>query len=69
MKRLRLLLAVIEATLIAVGYLASQAAYIAGTAPEYAAKVDRPEVVLLSLVLFLVAVGFAFLPDKKETSD
>ncbi|MBC8064656.1 MAG: hypothetical protein H7Y17_07485 [Chlorobia bacterium] len=66
---MRLLLAGISAALIAVGYFASQAAYKAGTAPEYSAKVDRPEIVFLSLALFLAAVGFAFLPDTKEISD
>lgn len=69
MKRIRVLLAGISALLIAVGYLASQVAYKAGTAKEYAARLDRPEIVLLSLALFLSAVGLAFVPDSKERPD
>ena len=69
MKKVRLLLAGITTTLLAAGYLASQVAYVNGTAAEYAAKVDQPPIVLLSLVLFLAAVASLFFRGPQETED
>jgi hypothetical protein len=69
MKRIRLLVAGLGATLIAVGYLASQVAFFNGQAPDYAKKVDGPQIVLLALVLFLTALGFLFAPDREEAGD
>ncbi len=69
MSKIRLLIAGITAALLAAGYLASQLAFMNGTAPDYAAKVDQPPIVLLSLVLFLAAVALCFIRDKQETPD
>ena len=55
--------------MLAAGYLASQQAYITGTFAEYAAKVDQPPIVMLSLILFLVAIAFCFITDKQESED
>lgn len=67
MKRIRLLVAGLGAILLAVGYLASQFAFFNGQAADYAKKIDGPQIVLLALLLFVVAVGFLFVPDKEET--
>lgn len=66
MKRIRLLLAGITALLLTAGYLASQQAYLAGQWGEYAQRVDRPEIVYLSLLLFVLAVAFLFIRDPEE---
>lgn len=69
MSKVRLLLAGITAVLLTAGYLASQQAYFGGTFAEYSAKVDQPPIVLLSLVLFITAIAFCFIRDKKESED
>ncbi len=66
MARLRLLIGIIGCVLLVAGYLASQAAYLSNSAAEYAAKVDRPEIVYLSLFLFMVALAFFFIPAKEH---
>jgi len=66
MKKVRLLLGGISAVLLTVGYLASQSAALSGQAKEYAEKVDRPEIVYLSLFFFLAALVFFFIPDREE---
>jgi hypothetical protein len=66
MRKVRLLLGGISAILLTVGYLASQSAAMTGQAREYAEKVDRPEIVYLSLFFFLAALACFFVPDKEE---
>ena len=67
MKKVRMLVAVVAMVLLAAGYLASQFSYFQGTASEYAAKVDTQPVVMLSLIVFLVALVLFFIPDREET--
>ena len=66
MTKVRLLVAGVTMLLMTVGYLASQYAYLNGNAVAYAAKVDTPPIVLLSLVLFIAALVLFFIPDHEE---
>jgi len=66
MTKVRLLVAGVTTLLLASGYIASQVAYLNGSAPEYAARVDSPPVVMLSLVLFLTMLALFFIPDREE---
>lgn len=66
MKRIRLLLAAISILMLVAGYATSQYAYFNGTAPDYAAAVDRPPVVVVALLIFVAAVVLGFLPDRED---
>jgi hypothetical protein len=69
MKSIRLLVAGISSVLLAAGYLASQNAVFQGQTKEYAERVDQPPIVYLSLAIFLIAVVFYVLPDRKEPEE
>lgn len=66
MTKVRMMVAVVTMLLLAVGYLASQYAYFQGNAPDYAAKIDSPPVVALSLVIFLAALILFLIPEREE---
>ncbi len=65
MKSLRLALSVLIIILLAAGYAGSQMATLNGTAADWAQKVDRPPVVTLALVLFLVAIVLSLVRDRE----
>ena len=65
MSGIRQLLSYVVLTLLTLGYLASQWAALKGTAHEYAARVDIPQVKLLSLFLLIAALVLAFIPDRE----
>lgn len=69
MNRVRLVFAAIVCALLAAGYLASQWAYLHGTAPEYSVRVDQTPIVLLAEVVFIAAVVLCFWPDKRGDAD
>jgi hypothetical protein len=69
MSRVRLAFAAIVCALLAAGYLASQWAYLHGTAPDYSAKVDQTPIVILAEVVFIAAVVLCFWPDKQGDAD
>jgi hypothetical protein len=61
------------ALLLAGGYLASQAAFLASLDPQarsatadYAKAIDSPAVKLIALAIFLACVVFTALPQKEE---
>jgi uncharacterized transporter YbjL len=68
MSSIRRLVGGIVMGLLVLGYLASQVAALTGTAAEYAARVDQLPVQMLSLFLFLTALGLAVVPDKEESA-
>ena len=60
------------ALLLAGGYLASQAAFLAsldpgarGATADYAKAIDSPAIKLIALVIFLACIVFAALPQKE----
>lgn len=69
MKTVRTALSVAVFALLAIGYLASQYAYMSGAPSEYAARVDRPEIARLALVLLIVAFTLMWAPDPEEAKD
>jgi hypothetical protein len=68
MNRIRVLIGAILSVMLTLGYLASQYAAISGQTVEYAARIDQPQIVILSLIAFLTAIGFFLLPLEKEES-
>lgn len=66
MNRVRLWFAGLTSILIAVGYLASQNAYLSGRAAEYSAQVDVQPIVLLSLFMFVAAIVLFIIKDKDQ---
>ncbi len=69
MTSLRRLLSYIVLSLLTLGYLASQWAALTGVAPDYAARVDIPQVKLLSLLLLVAALVLAFIPDREAENE
>jgi hypothetical protein len=65
MSGLRRLLSYMVLALLTLGYLASQWAALNGSASDYAARVDIPQVKLLSLALLIAALALAFIPDRE----
>ncbi len=53
----------ISVVLLAVGYAASQRAFVGGTGAAYAERLANPALVALSLVWLALAVAAALLPD------
>ena len=66
MKTVRTALTAAALCLLCAGYAASQVALFQGRAADYAARVDVPPVWNLSGLLLLLAVIFAFIPDRDE---
>jgi hypothetical protein len=66
MSKVRTLLGGVILTLLTLGYLASQYAYFYGDPVDYAARIDQPQVKLLSLILFVALLVLAVVPDKGE---
>jgi uncharacterized membrane protein YdjX (TVP38/TMEM64 family) len=62
---IRSLISCIVVLLLVLGYGASQFAAFSGSAPEYAAKVDQAPIQWLALLILIVSVVFAFIPDKE----
>ncbi len=52
--------------LLALGYAASQRAYLAGSPEEWAAKVDVPQVKFLALAVVLALVALGMVPDRED---
>ena len=69
MKSLRYGLSILVIVLLAAGYMGSQYAALNGTAADWAAKVDRPPVVSLALVLFLAAIVLCAIRDREEIDE
>lgn len=69
MKSLRYGLSILTVVLLTAGYLGSQIAALNGTAADWAAKVDRPPIVSLALVIFLAALVLCFVRDREESDD
>lgn len=69
MNALRLALTSISLILLAVGYGASQWAFFWGDARAYAGRMDQPAVRWLGLGLLVVAIVFAFVPDRERQGD
>jgi hypothetical protein len=65
MKTIRLVISVIAAAFLVLGYAASQNAALTGAAQEYAAKIDCPPVQWFALALLVLCVVFAFIGDKE----
>ena len=65
MKLARWVLSVVAALLLSGGFLASQWFAYQGRASEYAARVDQPSMVYLSLLLLVAALVLGFLPDRE----
>ena len=67
MKKARQGLGWIAVLLLVVGYFASQYATATGTFADYSARVDQSPIILLTLVLFLGAIGvFIFAKDEVD---
>ncbi len=66
MKTVRLALSVLSVLSLLVGYLASQAAALNGTAGDYAQKVDAAPVRTMALVILIAALVCAVVPDRGE---
>lgn len=66
MKLLRFILGVVSILMLGGGFLASLSMAWAGRASEYAAKIDQPNIVMLSLGLLLGAVVLCFVKDTEE---
>lgn len=66
MKALRFALSAFVVVGLVAGYLASQVAYFRGQAPDYAARVDSPQVAMLALVLLGAAVVLSLVKDREE---
>ena len=68
MKTARVAVSVVGALLIGGGYFVSQYQYFFGDTGSYVRALDKSTVPVLSLALLILAVGFAFLPDKEPQS-
>jgi hypothetical protein len=66
MKAIRIALSTGVILALALGYGASQLAFFNGTWAEYSAKVDVPAIRYLALAVLILAVVFAFLPERSE---
>lgn len=64
--KLKALLFTLTATLVVLGYCASQWFAFNGRAPEYARAVDVPSVSALSLVLLIAFIVMGFVKEEKE---
>lgn len=60
--------AILCLALLAVGYAASQFAY-PDRAAEHARFMDRPAVATAALLIFLIAVALAFIPDPQSEEE
>ncbi|HSI73341.1 MAG TPA: hypothetical protein VK934_09190 [Fimbriimonas sp.] len=78
MNQLRTLLSYGVLTFIALGYLASQWAYLQGSSAEpgqlpkyaaYARAVDTPAIKYLSLAILLASLVLAVLPDREAKAE
>jgi hypothetical protein len=68
MKPLRVGLSAASILLLSIGYAGSQAAAFAGTAREYAALIDQPQVALIGLLLLVGAVALTFVPAREVSN-
>ena len=66
MRLLRFSITVLSLLALAAGYAASQVAFFAGQAPNYAAAVDQPTVKVVALILLAFAIAASFVPDKEH---
>jgi hypothetical protein len=69
MNRLRTLFTYCVLTVITLGYLASQFAYLNGLFAEYARAVDTPAVKYASLLMFCTALVLALIPDREVEAE
>ena len=65
MKLLRNALTLASLLFLTVGYASSQVYALQGRAAEYTALLSQTPVAILSLVLLLAAIIFAFMPDSE----
>lgn len=63
---IRIVFVIAAAALLLGGYAASQWAFFAGQAGDYATKVDSPTVSLLATVLLVGALALRFWPREEE---
>jgi hypothetical protein len=69
MKLLRLVLSVVSALILGGGFLLSLSFALDGRASEYAARVDQPAIVQLSLLILVAAIVLAFIPDRDDPGE
>ncbi len=69
MNTIRTALGAIIMAVLGLGYAASQRAYFAGEAPQYAEKVDTPAVRMLAMVALLVVIALAFVPRREADEE
>lgn len=69
MSTLRFALSAFSVVALGAGFLASQAAFWTGRAPEYAASVDVPPVRLVAAALLVAGIALSFVKDKSKESN
>ena len=69
MKVVRVALSVLSLALLAIGYAASQVAYMQGTPQDHAVRVDQPSVSYLSLALLVGAIAFSLIRDGEDREE
>lgn len=67
MRNLKVGVFVLTSLFLGLGYIGNQVAYSSGldALREYVAGAQNPGVIALSFVLFVLAVGLSFVPDRE----